>query len=203
MSRDTRGIYDALAERYDRWTALLEYTAIQQMRRRVVTRAEGRVLELAIGTGKNLAHYPRGCQVTGVDFSARSLATAAERAERLGLSFASHVGDVSALPFEDASFDSAVCTLAACTFDDPARVFAELRRVLRPKGQALLVEHVRPRGRLGRLFMDGITPLTVRLLGCHPDRETDATLAQAGFSLTSVEAAVSGLLLGIVAERPG
>jgi ubiquinone/menaquinone biosynthesis C-methylase UbiE len=200
----TKSIYDALGERYDRWTVVLgAVTPLARVRKRIVEQARGEVLEVAVGAGANFAHYDRSAHVTGVDFSEPMLAAARKKAASLGLSFTGAIADAEALPFGDATFDTVVCTLAACTFAHPERAFAEMRRVLKPGGEALLVEHVQARGALGRALLDAIAPLTVRSLGCHPNRHTEQTLIASGLSPVRVERALGGVLLGIVARGEG
>src|SRR6185295_4273440 len=113
------------------------------------------------GTGANLRRYPAGVRVTGLDFAPKALAAASRRAGPLGAGWSPVVGDAERLPLDDASVDTVVCTLAGCTFARPERVFAEMRRVLRPGGQALFLEHVRPANRAGRVALRVLTPLTV------------------------------------------
>lgn len=198
--RATRDIYDGLGSWYDRWTLVLDRTAFNRVRRAVFQRASGRVLELAIGTGKNFRFLPAGCQVVGVDFSSAMLEVAQRKALRGGIKLEAHVGDATALPFGGASFDTVVCSLAACTFSQPLAVFAEAKRVLRPGGKLLLVEHVRGPTRFTAAFCDAVAPLSRRLLGCNPNRQTDALLAEAGFQVDVVASAVAGILLGMVAQ---
>jgi ubiquinone/menaquinone biosynthesis C-methylase UbiE len=130
--RDVARIYDRLGSGYDRLSGLLDRTAVSRMRADLLARARGDVLEVAVGTGANLRRYPTGLRITGLDFSAKALAVATERADAVGLDWAPVLGDAEALPFADRSVDTVVCTLAGCTFADPGAVFAEVRRVLRP-----------------------------------------------------------------------
>lgn len=199
-SLNAKRVYDALAGGYNRWFAVIDrLTPVTRLRSRVLARAHGDVLEVAIGTGNTLRLYPRDVRLTGVDFSEPMLALASEEATKLGIVFTPRVADAEALPFPDASFDCVVCSLAACTFEHPARVFAELRRVLRPGGKALLVEHVLAEGPIVSRFLRMATPLAVKRLGCHPDRRTDRTLAAAGFTIDHIEHLLSGILVGISA----
>ncbi len=200
MSGDAKSVYDSLGGRYDNWAAVIAGAfPLTRLRKQVLRDARGDALELAVGTGNNLPYYPVGVRLTGIDFSRPMLEIAERRALKLGIDFTGLTADAEALPFAAGRFDTVVCTLAACTFLRPDRVFAEMRRVLRPDGVALLVEHVQAEGVMGRAFLNAITPLTIRFLGCHPDRHTAQDLARAGFVLTRVERTVGGVLLGIVA----
>jgi ubiquinone/menaquinone biosynthesis C-methylase UbiE len=92
-----------------------------------------------------------------------------------------------ALPFPDEQFDAVLFTLVLCTVSDPERAITEARQVLKPAGQLVIIEHVRGAGRLAR-WQDTITPLWRHLVpGCHPNRDTRATVQEAGFRWTSIE----------------
>lgn len=199
MTRATRELYDDLGKRYDRWTYLLDRGAFNRVRREVFQRASGRVLEIAIGTGKNFRFFPPGCELVGIDFSASMLAAAQRKAQQDGFALEIHAADANALPFEAATFDTVVCSFAICTFKDPLHVLGEVRRVLKADGQLLLVEHVRGPTTLTAAFCDAVTPLSRRFLGCHASRQSDALVAEAGFSVEVVARAMGGILLGMVA----
>jgi ubiquinone/menaquinone biosynthesis C-methylase UbiE len=109
----------------------------------VCAQATGNVLEIGIGTGRNLPHYPHDMRLTGVEVSPAVLAIARARARELGREVDLRVGDAQALEFPDESFDSIVCTLSLCTIPDDRAAVAEMRRVLRAGGRLLLLEHVR------------------------------------------------------------
>lgn len=94
---------------------------------------------------------------------------------------------VDELPFPDATFDSAVATLVWCSVPNPARGLREVRRVLKPGGKLLLLEHVRATGTLVARVQDLLTPLTTRLFGnCHWNRDTTHVVSEAGFHITSL-----------------
>lgn len=187
--------YDSLGERYDRWTWWLDGLVVTRFRRDLLSTARGRVLEIAVGSGKNVRHYPSDCTLVGVDLSESMLRVAATAAARLGRELATHRIDAGKLSFEDGAFDTVVCTLGGCTFQEPRRVFEEMRRVCAPDGQGLFLEHVRPRSPAMRLAVAGLAPVTRRLLGCNPDRDTMATLGEAGWSIDRQQEAMRGVFV--------
>jgi ubiquinone/menaquinone biosynthesis C-methylase UbiE len=134
--------YDALAAEYERkvWfdQAVL---GVGRLRRRLMSRARGRILDVACGTGLNFAHFPRGSRVTGVDLSPEMLGLARRTAERLGLQADLLVMDAQGLDFPDESFDTVVSSLSTCTFPDPIAALREMGRVCRSDGSILLLEH--------------------------------------------------------------
>ncbi len=106
-------------------------------------RAIGQTLEVAIGSGLNLLHYPAGIALTGLDIDPQALAQAAERAEAISREVDLMVGDAGDLPFPDETFDTVVCTYALCSVGDEREALAEMKRVLKPEGSLILVDHVR------------------------------------------------------------
>jgi len=166
---------------------------ILEERKRWVPRAHGRVLELGIGSGLNLAFYDaaRVTRVTGIDPSAALLAKAAIRAADASVPVELVCAPAERLPFAAASFDSALVTYSLCSVDDPQRALAELRRVLVPGGELLLVEHGRAPDAGPRRVQRWLTPLWSRVGGgCQLDRDVPALLEAAGFT-TELETAYS------------
>ena len=157
-------------------------------RRKLLAAAEGRVLEVGAGTGFNLLHYPAGVdQLTLTDGMDGMLRRARKRAGRVGRKVETTTAPVESLPFEDASFDTVVGSLLLCSVDDQDRALAEIRRVLKPGGQYLFLEHVRSddqkiAGRQDRL--DGLWSALV--MGCHPNRDTLPRI-EAAFAVDEVE----------------
>lgn len=156
-------------------------------RARVAGTAEGRVLELGIGSGLNLAHYgPAVREVIGIDPSSELLAMARRRAGRHAVTLLE--GSAEALPLEDASVDTVVTTWTLCTVPDAARALAEVRRVLRPGGALLFVEHGRaPSPRVAR-WQDRLDrPWGCIAGGCHLNRRIDSLIAASGLDITRLE----------------
>lgn len=157
---------------------------ILEERMRWIPRAHGDVLELGVGSGLNLAFYDAGHvnKVTGIDPSGPLLERAAARASETPLSVELVRGTAEQLPFRDRSFDSVVMTYTLCSVDDPARVLAELRRVLRPGGELVFVEHGLASDARIQRWQRRITPVWRRISGgCHLDRDTSALLRDAGY----------------------
>jgi SAM-dependent methyltransferase len=172
-------LYDLLGRRAERGP-------LGARRRELLRGATGRVLEVGAGTGANLAHYPALERLILAEPDGAMRRRLAARAA--GSPFAVEVLEAPAedLPVGGASGDAVVCTLVLCSVDDPARALAEMRRVLRPGGRLLFLEHVRAEGRAGRR-QDRLEPVWRRLCaGCHPNRDTVAGIRRAGFGITSL-----------------
>jgi ubiquinone/menaquinone biosynthesis C-methylase UbiE len=176
---------------YDRLMASTEEAGLADMRATVLAAASGRTLELGAGTGLNASHYPPAVtEVVLTEPDPHMARRLRERLEAQSPSAGYEVVEVGAesLPFEADSFDTVVSTLVLCTVDDPDRVAAEIARVLRPGGNLLLLEHVRDPtdGRLAR-WQDRLErPWGWFAAGCHPNRDTAATLAAAGFDVSGL-----------------
>lgn len=177
---------------YDRMTAGTERAGLGEMRRRLLTNASGRVLELGAGTGHNLPYYTDA--VTELVMTEPDPHMARRLRERLAEEPAAAASPTvveapaEELPFDDGSFDTVVGTLVFCTVDDQHRALAEARRVLVEGGRLLYLEHVRStRPGLGR-WQDLLQkPWGLVAGGCHPNRPTDQAIADAGFWIDSLE----------------
>jgi ubiquinone/menaquinone biosynthesis C-methylase UbiE len=166
---------------YDLMFWVYEHTTpIGPWRKALVGGARGRVLDVGCGTGRNLPLYAPGLSVVGVDIDADSLAAAKRRSPGTPLVRAS----VQALPFRDGAFDTAVSGLVFCSVSAPEVGLSELKRVLTDDGELRMLEHVRSTSRMGAWLQDRLQPLWTRVSGgCHPNRETERTVAQSGFRI--------------------
>ena len=171
---------------YDRMMSGTEEAGLRDTRHDLVAGARGDVLEIGAGTGLNFGHYVPG-QVTRV-VATEPDAHMARRARKAaaGAPVPIDVREASAteLPFDDASFDTVVCTLVLCTVPDPGRAVSEVERVLRPGGKLLFLEHVRATDPGTAKWQDRLErPWGVLGAGCHPNRDTLATLGASGLDV--------------------
>jgi ubiquinone/menaquinone biosynthesis C-methylase UbiE len=146
----------------------------------------GKVLEVGIGTGKNMPFYPEGPQFSGIDLTPGMLERARKRARQLGLDLELSLGDVQALDFADASFDTVVASFVFCSVPDPRLGLRELGRVVKPEGRILLMEHVRSAKPLLGSLMDLLNPVVVRIVGANINRRTVENARGAGLAIDSV-----------------
>lgn len=201
-STHIQAIYDQLAARYDRREALVEWLFLRRYRRQLLGWAQGRVLEVGIGTGRNLPHYPPGCQITGIDLSSEMLKVAERRAARLGRDVTLLAMDAQEPTFPDASFDTVVSALTLCTVVDPIKALSEMARVVSPHGRILLLEHGRsPHGWISR-WLDRLAPYAVQRYGCHPNRNIAALVQAADLVILKHTRHLGGIVHLIHARPP-
>jgi len=164
---------------------------LQPGRRRALTlMAPGkgtRVLEVGVGTGIGLSLYPHGCHVTGIDFSPQMLERAGERVAREGLSTQLFQMDAVDLRFPDASFDVVYAPYVISVVPDPVTVLREMRRVCRPGGRLVILNHFRSTGPVWSRVERWLSPLTVHV-GFKADLDREALFAEVGMTPERVEA---------------
>lgn len=209
VTTDRRAATDRAKTRWDRaaaaydWTMpLFERLLLDDGRSWLTSRARGDVLEIGIGTGRNLSLYPPEVRLTGVDLSRRMLARARRRAIRLGRPVDLRLGDAERLDFPAGSFDTVVFSLALCSIPDDRQAIREARRVLRPGGRLLALEHVRSGHRAVRIGQRVIDLVSARLLGDHQLREPLEHLLAEGFEVEELERTKLGIIERIRAVKP-
>ena len=194
-------VWDKSAPGYDKQIAFFE-KIIGGGREWLTSRARGRVLEVAVGTGRNLPHYPAGMTVTGIELSPAMLAIARRRAADLGRDFDLVEGDAEHLPWGDASFDTVVCALSLCTIPDPAAAIGEMKRVLVPGGRLLLLDHIGSSWPLIHGAQWLVERFTIRAAGEHFTRRQLPLVQAAGFQIVETERLRAGTAERIHAVKP-
>jgi ubiquinone/menaquinone biosynthesis C-methylase UbiE len=167
---------------------VMQQEAMVPFRRRVIGAAEGRVLEVGIGSGLNLPLYgPSVRSVIGLDPSPELLLMARDRARTALVPVKLLEASAETVPLDDASIDTVVTTWTLCTIPDAPRALSELRRVLRPGGALLFVEHGRaPEFGVAR-WQDRLDPMWRRLAGgCHLNRKIDELISGSGFRIDAL-----------------
>ncbi|MFQ5855046.1 MAG: class I SAM-dependent methyltransferase [Anaerolineae bacterium] len=198
----TRARYDRIAPFYDAMEWFTERSAFQKWRQGLWSRVPaGRVLEVGVGTGKNMPYYPAGAQVTAIDLSERMLASARRQAEALGLDVDLRPMDAQHLAFPDDAFDAVVATFVFCSVPDPVQGLRELGRVTRPDGDIWLLEHVRVDKPVIGPVMDALNPSVVRVTGANINRRTVENVQRAGLELVEVEN-LRGELVKLIHAQP-
>jgi ubiquinone/menaquinone biosynthesis C-methylase UbiE len=197
-----RRFYDRAAADYDRGIQLFDRLLLGDGRKRLCSFARGDTLELAIGTGLNIAFYPPDVRLTGIDVSPGMLSVARARADKeLGVRAELRLGDAQDIDFPDGSFDTVLCTLSLCTIPDETRALAEAYRVLRSGGTLLLLEHVRSPVAPVRWLERVLDPLARLSGGDHLLRDPLDHLTATGFQLVYCARSKWGIVEEVVARK--
>ncbi len=157
-----------------------------------------RVLEVGIGTGKNLKHHRKDLWAVGIDLSEGMLSKAEALAEDKGIDLIQM--DAQSLGFCDNTFDTVLATFVFCSVPDPVKGLKEIRRVLKKRGQALFIEHVLPKNPILRWIFNLFDPLTSSLSGVHINRKTADNIRQAGFRIIQEENLFASIFKFFTAE---
>lgn len=206
MEKDSRkeikARYDRISPYYDLMELPLEKLLFSRWRRRVFDALEGNsILEVGVGTGKNLDFYPADKSITAIDFSKGMLEKARRKAQKKELKADLEHMDVEDLQFDDQSFDTVLATFVFCSVGDPIKGLQELKRVCKRNGKVILLEHVRPATKLlGRLF-DLLSPITVKLIGANINRNTVLNMRMAGLHIIEEKNLFRDFVKLLVAHR--
>jgi ubiquinone/menaquinone biosynthesis C-methylase UbiE len=196
-------VWDKTAPSYDKQISFFEKIQFAGGREWLGERAQGQVLEVAIGTGRNLPHYSADVSLTAIELSPAMLAIARQRASALGRDVDLREGDAEHLRFNDASFDTVVCALSLCTIPSPAAALGEMRRVLRPGGRLLLLDHIASPWPPIYAVQWLLERVTIRTAGEHFTRRQLPLVRAAGFEVVESERLKAGSVERIHAVKPG
>lgn len=196
-----RAVYEKQAPHYDRVIAVAERLLFAGGREWVCRQASGRVLEVGVGTGRNLPCYASDVALTGIDLSPAMLARAQARARQLGRAVDLRVADAERLPFADASFDTVLATLTLCSIPDDVTAVAEMARVLRPGGRLVLLDHVASPSPAVRRTQRLLEPLFLRLAEDHLLREPEDAVRRTGLAVEEATRSRLGLVLRLTARK--
>ena len=197
-----RRVWDKSAPSYDKQIAFFEKTMFGGGREWLGERAHGRVLEVAIGTGRDLPYFPADVTITGIELSPAMLDIARQRATNLGRDVNLREADAEHLPFGDATFDTVVCALALCTIPSPAAALAEMARVLAPGGRLLLLDHVGSTWPPVYAIQWLVERISIPVAGEHFTRRQLPLVKAAGLQVVETERLKAGTVERVHAVKP-
>ena len=183
MDKDSEIIrkrYNRTAKFYNIMEAMMDKIGINSFRKAIWSEAKGRVLEVGVGTGKNMEYYSDDLEVTAIDFSEKMLEKARIRSQTLSKKVDLRLMDVQALQFPDGFFDTIITTCVFCSVPDPVKGLMEIRRVCKNDGKIIMLEHVRSKKMIIGKFMDILNPVVVRMIGANINRNTVENLKRVG-----------------------
>jgi ubiquinone/menaquinone biosynthesis C-methylase UbiE len=161
------------------------------------------LLEIGVGTGKNMPYWPKEAKITAIDLTPAMLARARQRAKDLGIDAQLVLGDAQALDYSDDTFDIAATTFVLCSVPDPLQGLKEIQRVVRPGGWVFLMEHVRSQNPFMGMVMDLLNPFVLRMMGLNINRDTVGNVTQSDLQVSDVSnLGKSGIFKMIVARIP-
>lgn len=174
--------YNRVSAVYDLFETPMEMMAMKIWRQEIINELQGKVLEVGVGTGKNLEIYPENLDITGIDFSDKMLEKAKKKLMKLNKNVTLSLMDAQAMDFNDNTFDTIFTTCVFCSVPDPVMGLKEIRRVCKPDGKIILLEHVRSEKKVLGLLMDLLNPAVVQLYGANINRKTVENTQLAGFT---------------------
>jgi ubiquinone/menaquinone biosynthesis C-methylase UbiE len=160
-----------------------------------------RVLEVGVGTGKNMEHYPPGMEITAIDLTPGMLERAHQYAQKRNQVVELHLMDVQNLAFPTALFDTVVATCVFCSVPDPLLGLREALRVTKPGGRVLLLEHVRSEKPLLGALMDLLNPLVLEMMGPNINRRTVENVRNSGLRIERIENIGMGDIFKLIIAR--
>jgi ubiquinone/menaquinone biosynthesis C-methylase UbiE len=201
----TRRTYDRASRFYDIEEGLMDRLAAGKWRAALwnMVPPDAKVLEIGVGTGRNFKYYRPDLAITGIDISPKMLAKAERKAAKDDVRVDLRLMDAQALEFPDQSFDVAISTFVFCSVPDPVLGLEEARRVIRPGGRLLLLEHVLPRWQPARWLMQRANSIARTISGANINRATVANVESGGWAVEEVQHLWADIVKIIVARRTG
>lgn len=190
--------YNRTAFFYDLLERPMEMVAVKKWRLQLMDELEGKVLEIGVGTGRNIDYYPDNLNITAIDFSEKMLARAKQRAAQLNKNVELLLMDAERMTFPDDYFDTVFTTCVFCSVPNPIKGLQEIRRVCKPGGKVIMIEHVRSEKKVIGMLMDLFNPLTVAIHGTNINRKTVDNIYKSGFTNVNVENLTKDIVKKIV-----
>lgn len=176
--------YDRNSSLYDLFESPIEKFIFSKWRKRVLSNIKGKVLEIGVGTGKNLQYYNyKKVNLTGIDISKGMLSKAKEKAEMNNYPVKLQLANAEKLPFNNNSFDYIIATFVLCSIPNPIKALTEMKRVLKKEGKIILLEHLLSKNKLIEFIEHLHNPFTKYLFGFNVNRDTIGNIKKSGLKI--------------------
>jgi demethylmenaquinone methyltransferase/2-methoxy-6-polyprenyl-1,4-benzoquinol methylase len=182
-TQKTKKRYDRFSRFYDGMEVFVEKRLFKNFRKETLGKLNGKMLEIGVGTGKNLPHYNSKAEVTGIDLSSGMLEKAKVKGEKLKLDVKLYEMDAQKLKFKNNSFDYVVGSFVLCSIPDPVKALKEIRRVVKPKGKIIFLEHVLSKYKLLAFWEHLHNPITSQVFGFNVNRDTKQNIIKSGLDI--------------------
>lgn len=199
-SEKIASIYNENASFYDFFAGIIEFLGVSFLRKKLLKNARGNVLEIGIGTGRNLKYYSENCRITGIDYSEGMIEMAQKRAKRLGMELNLLKMNAEKMNFKRREFDTIVDTLGLCTYPNPAKVLKNMKRVVKKNGVILLLEHGISNRKFIRKMQKRKEEKHYKNLGCTLLRNHEEIVKKAGLRIVNIERKFFGIFYVIIAK---
>lgn len=197
-SEKIRKRYNRASRFYDILESPMEMMSLKEWRINLMKELKGKVLEVGVGTGKNIEYYPDNIDIAAIDFSEKMLEKAREKAQKYNKQVTLLQMDAQDMDFQDNTFDMVFTTCVYCSVPDPIKGLKEMRRVCKPNGKIIMIEHVRSEKKILGLIMDILNPIVVNTYGANINRKTVQNVYNAGFGSIKVKDLYSDIVKNIV-----
>ncbi|MGP4071281.1 class I SAM-dependent methyltransferase [Piscibacillus sp. B03] len=192
---------EQIKKRFDRISSkfeVMDHFVKEDWRKELLKGVHGDILEVGVGLGTNFKYYPQEATVKGIDFSPKMLERARENLDSAAANIELFEMDVENLEFEDNSFDYIVSTCVFCSVPNPVKGFKELRRVIKPNGKIVMLEHMRSENEIIGKVLDFFNPVSVNLIGVNINRKTLSNLYQANLEVDEQEFLMTSVMRKLV-----
>ena len=193
--------YNRISYIYDIMESFVEYLMFGKWRQMILSDLNGCVLDVGVGTGKNLKYYPDNCKVVGMDVSSKMLEHAKKRAENMD-NISLFVMDGEHLAFENHSFDYVITTFVLCSIPDPVAALKEMKRVCKPDGMVINMEHMKSKHAILSMIEDIFNPLTFGAMGVNINRKTVENIKKAGLNKISEQNLAINDVFRLIKSKP-
>lgn len=192
--------YNRIAPIFDYMESMMQAMIPKEYIQKAFGSLYGSVLEVGVGTGKNLPYYPSNCTVTGIDFSPRMLEIAKNNIYKAKAPVTLLEMDAEHMDFPDNTFDCIINTFVFCSVPDPLQGLKEIKRVCKPGGTIVMIEHVRSNNLILGKIMDVLNPLVVNIIGANINRNTIENIERSGIKINKINDCCGKILNLVIAE---